>query len=232
VFQALDEAGLRAAGRLAGRWPLLDRIIVKFTDLSSVKLLPLMAVVVFLWFSACDRERRRAAALVAITGMLAAVAVSRSIQNLSPLHLRPLHSGNPLFVKPEGVDTTTLEHWSSFPSDHAAVAFALATAVCRASRPLGLLCYVWAVLVVGLPRIYAGYHYVSDVLAGALIGILIVGLIWTVLPVRRVVAHAERLSETYPGLFGVGLFVLVFWFATMFADVREIARSLAKHAPG
>ena len=57
----------------------------------------------------------------------------------------------------------------SFPSDHAAAAFAIAFAVLAFSRRSGAVFVVLATLV-GVSRIALGMHYPSDVLAGALVG--------------------------------------------------------------
>jgi undecaprenyl-diphosphatase len=57
----------------------------------------------------------------------------------------------------------------SFPSDHAAAAFAIAFAVLAFSRRAGALFLVVATAI-GLSRIALGMHYPSDVLAGALVG--------------------------------------------------------------
>jgi undecaprenyl-diphosphatase len=57
----------------------------------------------------------------------------------------------------------------SFPSDHAAAAFAIAFAVLAFSRRAGAL-FLVAATAIGLSRIALGMHYPSDVLAGALVG--------------------------------------------------------------
>ncbi len=61
----------------------------------------------------------------------------------------------------------------SFPSGHAARAFLIAI-VASALGPawLGILLWIWAPLV-ALARVAMGVHYVSDILAGALLGIVI-----------------------------------------------------------
>ena len=61
----------------------------------------------------------------------------------------------------------------SFPSGHAARAFLIA-AVASVLAPawLGIILWIWAPLV-SLARVAMGVHYVSDVLAGALLGIAV-----------------------------------------------------------
>jgi undecaprenyl-diphosphatase len=61
----------------------------------------------------------------------------------------------------------------SFPSGHAARAFLIAV-VGAAMGPvwLGIVLWVWAPLV-ALARVAMGVHYVSDVLAGAVVGIVV-----------------------------------------------------------
>lgn len=59
----------------------------------------------------------------------------------------------------------------SFPSEHTTMAFAIATAVFLKYRRFGSVLLVLAALV-GIARIYVGIHYPLDVIAGALIGIL------------------------------------------------------------
>lgn len=57
----------------------------------------------------------------------------------------------------------------SFPSDHAAAAFAIAFAVLAFSRRIGIVFLALATLI-GLSRVALGLHYPSDVLAGMLVG--------------------------------------------------------------
>jgi lipid A 4'-phosphatase len=62
------------------------------------------------------------------------------------------------------------DHWS-FPSGHAATAAALMTALwCLWPRPLWL--YVAGAALVAIARVATGQHYLSDVIAGDVIGVL------------------------------------------------------------
>jgi len=133
---------------------------------------------------------------------------------------------------PIGTDAEMLKDWSSFPSDHAALVFSLSTAIWHVSRPLGVLCYAWSTFVVCLPRVYEGYHYASDVLGGALIGIGAVLCVRMLLPTRALTDATNGLAERYPGLFNTGFFGLLFLFTTLFDDIRVAARALFRHVLG
>lgn len=62
------------------------------------------------------------------------------------------------------------DQWS-FPSAHTLSSFAAATALCFYHRRSGLLAYIPAALI-AFSRLYACVHYPTDVLGGAVIGIL------------------------------------------------------------
>ncbi len=134
---------------------------------------------------------------------------------------RPLHSGDPAFVPPAGLDLAVFEHWSSFPSDHAAVSFALSTAVFRVSRPLGAACMVWSFFGVCLPRVYAGIHYISDIVAGAIIGISSVIFLEIDCFSETIYGFVSKLEKQWTGLFYVAFFVLSYPTVTLFDDIRK-----------
>lgn len=70
----------------------------------------------------------------------------------------------------------------SFPSGHAARAFLFAT-ILLFMGPIGLavIMVIWAPIV-SMARVIMGVHYLSDVLAGAIIGIIAGGLVCALLP--------------------------------------------------
>ncbi|OGZ32695.1 MAG: hypothetical protein A2V69_03720 [Candidatus Portnoybacteria bacterium RBG_13_40_8] len=63
------------------------------------------------------------------------------------------------------------QNYASFPSGHAAFFFALAMGVFLHNKKLGIWYFIAAILM-GLARIFVGVHWPSDILAGAVIGIL------------------------------------------------------------
>jgi len=76
----------------------------------------------------------------------------------------------------------------SFPSNHATIAFAVATGIViiLASR-WALLAYLGAAIV-GVLRVLDGAHYPHDVLAGAILGVCVtIGVFLVLLPLQRAV---------------------------------------------
>ena len=104
--------------------------------------------------------------LACISGLSAAAVAMATNQVISHLWERP----RPFAAHP--VLTHLLSAPSpdpSFPSDHAAVAFAIAFAVLAFSRRAGIVFLAFATLI-GLSRISLGLHYPSDVVAGLVVG--------------------------------------------------------------
>ncbi len=60
----------------------------------------------------------------------------------------------------------------SFPSNHSASAMAIAVAFFYMSHICGIIIFAMAI-VTGIARVFAGLHYLSDVLAGFFVGIFL-----------------------------------------------------------
>lgn len=124
----------------------------------------LVGLFVALWFEPAPRETRtlrQKAAIVAAAASLLALGINQII-----IHL---------WQRPRpyvGHTTTLLLHTTndpSFPSDHAAFCFAIATVLVFLSWRTGVSALLFAGAV-AFSRVYVGEHYVTDVVAGALIG--------------------------------------------------------------
>ncbi|WP_084673926.1 phosphatase PAP2 family protein [Methylobacterium sp. WSM2598] len=230
MLTTIDNYFLDLMGRFAGHNALLDRFVIKFLDLDSVKCLPFIMCIVYFWYRKSDRKSYKIFAIGAVISVFTAILTSRLTQNLLPMRLRPLHSGDSNFIAPIGTKIEIFEHWSSFPSDSSAYAFALSTAIWYASRSLGSFFYAWSIFVMCLPRIYAGYHYATDIIAGAIIGISTAMFVRFLLPINTISRRVEAISTTHPGLFNVAFFVLMFLLTTQFSDIRTAFASLFKAA--
>jgi undecaprenyl-diphosphatase len=224
VLPTIDRGIVRSLNGYAGLSVTADLFLTVIVQFASVKLLPIVTGLVWLWFRHDGRGRDRAAVAQALLGALAALIASRLIQNLSPHRPRPLHAEELGFVLPHGIPADILERWSSFPSDHAALACALVVGIWSASRPLAFACLSWSLLVIGLPRIYAGLHYPTDLVGGALVGAIAASA--CIPAVQQLRLRWGDFVRRAPGLFYSAAFVLLFQIATMFDDVRKSIRGL------
>lgn len=225
-MNAVDAQVMRVLGQYAHRSETADRFITGFLGLGSIKLLPIVALVWALWFRKHERALNRSDIAAGLVGVIAAFVIGRLLQDLLPERPRPLFSGAHDFVLPFYVDDRALAKWSSFPSDHAVISFALATIIFLISRPPGLACYFWSFFVVCLPRVYGGLHYASDILAGAVIGISAVVVSVKALSewpwlVQRMLA----METNYPSAFYGSAFVFSYQVVTLFDDFRKSAHA-------
>lgn len=81
----------------------------------------------------------------------------------------------------------------SFPSDHATIAFAMATAVYMVDRRWGAGLYAVAAFV-ALGRVFVGVHYLSDVAVGAVLGTLVAAAVHFL--VHKILHTAHRRRNT------------------------------------
>jgi undecaprenyl-diphosphatase len=88
---------------------------------------------------------------------------------------------------------------SSFPSDHAIVAFAIATSLLFWNRRIGIAALAVATLIC-IARVSAGVHYPTDVLVGAIVGAGAAVTAQLSLPQHLVAAIADRVGAVYERL--------------------------------
>ena len=111
----------------------------------------------------------RAGRQAALRGLMAIGAAS-AIANLVAKHLLPRNRPDQSAIPP--TRHARMPTSSSFPSGHAASAFAFATAVSADLPQLALPLYGLATAV-GYSRVHTGVHYPSDVLGGAVLGLAV-----------------------------------------------------------
>ena len=183
----------------------------------------MVALVYYCWFSNTTAESRLRL-LLGLGAVLVSGVASRLLQVSLPLRQRPMHALDSGFNPLPGIDPALANLWGSFPSDHAALFFALVAVVWQQSRWLGLLTACSA-LFGTLPRIYLGLHYFSDAVAGAALGVGLVFMFGRFGP--RTLAHwALSLEQKRPGLaYGVA-FLMSFEIATLFEDIRQVGRGI------
>jgi membrane-associated phospholipid phosphatase len=218
---ALDDRCLIWLNQFMSRWPLFDGSMAWLLDANIIKLGPMVLAVCWLWFESTPKQAFHRQLLVeSVLTSIAAVIIARALALTLPFRDRPflrldLHLGLPM--------DQPLRSWSSFPSDHAVMAFALAASLFRLSPKIGLWACFHAAVIICLPRLYFGLHHPSDLIGGGLIGITLV--VATSQLQRRVAVTAFLLDveRKHPAMFYTIGFVVLFEIVEMFGAFRWLA---------
>ena len=220
-IDALDVKTLTWLHQFVGRDPKLDRALQLGVTNSGIKFGPFVLAICWLWFDARpDQQQRREKLVQALSAGCIGLLIGRVLALSLPFRDRPQFRLDVGLLYPF---ESSLRMWSAFPSDHAVMAFALATSLVRVSPILGLFGILQAALVISFPRVYFGLHHPSDVIGGGLIGIAVAfAMAW--LPPKstgqRSVINFER---TQPAAFYAAGFVVLYLMMTMFDDLRAVA---------
>ncbi|HEX9124417.1 MAG TPA: phosphatase PAP2 family protein [Actinomycetota bacterium] len=182
----MDERLFRDLNGLAAHGHGLDPIV---RIIATYGVLVFPAALVLLWlFPGHDPHRVRTAAVTGAAAALLALGVNQVLNHLvdrarpyagHPVHLLLARSGD-----------------ASFPSDHTAVAFAVAVAVWYARPRIGAVLVLLGVAL-GLSRVIAGVHYPGDVLGGAAVGAGAAMVLWRAArsPLGAATAATERIYD-------------------------------------
>lgn len=161
-----------------------------------------------------------------LVGLLVALLIARVLQNVGPHHLRPV--SDPTLGLKTYIDNNS-NYWrklNAFPSDHAVQFFAMSFAIATQQFWLGIAAFAWSLFFVCVPRIYFGYHYPSDIVAGAVIGVVIMALALKGRVPKIVQTGFERLQMGAPGALQAAQFGIALQLADNFDDIRTILTSL------
>lgn len=180
----LDATITHAINALAGRSAPLDALMIWVSSVG----VPLMVLAVAIqWWRKPDRPRTRHTLVAAGFSFLLGLGLNQIIL-LGVHRVRPYDGGVTRLLIERSADF-------SFPSDHATATFAIATAfLCHGSRRAGLAFLAVACLI-AFSRIYIGTHYASDVVGGAMTGVL------AAFVVRAAYRSGTRADKLITGLF-------------------------------
>ena len=218
---SFDWTILRWLNSYAVRLPGLDSLMSQVVQVRSLGFLLMLMVLWYFWFHDPNHSPEvRSRILITILSGLVALMVSRLVAEALPFRPRPFSvPGEEL--RPLSDGSETIRTWSSFPSDHAAMAFALSMGIRTIVRWAGALAFLIAILFISFPRVFMGLHYPSDVISGALIGIIVTSLMQA-RRIRTLVAPPLlRLERSHSGAFYVTLFTIMYEITRMFDDVRR-----------
>lgn len=160
---SLDKALFLQINGLAGSFHFLDEFLKGIANDYFI-IISSCLILLALWFGTRARNKREEnqKGVICASGSLGIADGIVKICNLFYFRPRPFTElpTNLLFYKPTD---------SSFPSNSAAVVFALAIGVFFFDKKVGGFLLLLAFLL-GFSRIYVGIHYPSDILGGAAVG--------------------------------------------------------------
>lgn len=210
--------------------PALDAVLKYIANDIFLKGGVFLAFYWWLWFRN-DKpvHEQREFLLFAFVSSSSAVLLGRLLALWVPFRVRPMQ--NPLynFPFPPTAPSDIPHSWNSFPSDHAILFFCLAASLWMVSRHMGILAMCHTLLVISIPRIYMGYHYPSDIVGGALLGIG-VALVGKYARIRKAVARpAFQWLERHPASFYAFAFLWTFEVAELFRTLLNL-QSFIRHS--
>lgn len=200
---------------------LFDRAVLGLSSTDLFKGVVIVSIFFWLWFrddtnQSKNRERLISTTLSAIPAML----VARVLALTLPFRFRPVHASLD-FVFPSGAELRLID-WSSFPSDHAALFFTLSAGILFVSRTAGVFAMAWTLVVICFPRIYLGWHYPTDIMAGAFIGTGFACLGNLITVFGRISQSILAWEKRNPGFFYWLFFIISFEIADIFENVRRV----------
>ncbi len=225
---SFDSSIISFFNQFAQRSYTFDQIVVFLSDSHLLKGGVFAMLFWWLWFrpqkdGKSEHDGMHARVMTMIVACFIAVFAVRILAVSTPFKIRPIHNRDLAFVVPHDMDSEILQTWSSFPSDHAAMFFALAVSLWFVSRSLGILSLIYVAVVICAPRVYLGLHYPTDIIAGTAIGIAVAWVV-NIKVIRSLIGlFTSNWLRLHPASFYAFFFFITFQVAVIFDDVYEIA---------
>ena len=199
--------------------------LFKYLCNGNISFLVLVCMLLSFWFQGGElAHRQRERVVGGLAAGLVAMFICRVLALGLPFRTRPLAATQLHLVDFHVTDA--LRTWSSFPSDHSALAFTLAITLWGLSKRAGFVGFLIAVLLVDLPRLAMSLHWASDLVAGALLGTAVSAVFLLTKPSGWVASKVLPLESRSPSLFYGIFFGYLFELVIQFNDLRGFAVAL------
>ena len=223
---SLDTGVLVAMNRFATWIPLHD--LQWHLNDNEIPQLLLAAGAMMLWTRRAHRKWSRDLTLLAVSACVITYVASRLVQHFVD-RPRPLLEVQLIpFVNPDVVEgvRASFTNFGSLPSDHAALYAIAAVVAFTVSRTAGFVVLaigLWGVLF----RVAAGFHWPSDVAAGALLGTAVAVLVLRFADAFRPgLLHVHRAFRREPALMSALGFIALAEFGSSFPVTKALFRGL------
>ena len=204
---------------------IFDKLIVILQNSSLLKGGVLSTIIWYIWFKRDERQsHNREHTISTLFCCVIAVILARTLALTLPFRIRPLHVVGLHFLLPFGTDPGSLMGWSSFPSDHAVLFFTFSVGLFYISTWVGAFSLCYTILFIIFPRLYLGFHYPTDIIAGAIIGTIIAVLGNIYLVKNRLIKSITNWSYSKPNLFYPLFFLFTYQLAEFFYDSLKLVQ--------
>ncbi len=201
----------------------IDLAFLQFGNNNLVKGGVIVTLFWWLWFKSKHSNLLGCKYIISsLVSCIFAIAIARALALILPFRTRPLHVDGLEFTRPHGVYAGSLQDWSAFPSDHAALFFALSMGMFFISKKAGIFAFFYSFIFISFPRIFLGLHYPTDIIFGAIIGVVI-AYVGNMLLVKTItIQKIVDLSESQPAYFYSIFFISTYELANLFDGSRSI----------
>lgn len=222
-MNAFDSSIIHFLHKLTAQSNLFESFMILIVDNDFLKGAIVVSLLWYLWFKNSTKiNENRERIVITLISCIAAIFVGRLLARILPYRFRPILNPEVSSNFPNKTVIHGLELASSFPSDHAVLFFSLGTGIFLISKKAGLLAYLYVFFTICFPRIYLGLHYPTDILAGAVVGVLITLLLSNRKMWRPITNPILNFSIKYSGLFYILFFLISFQISTLFQSGRSI----------
>jgi undecaprenyl-diphosphatase len=220
-LNSIDLVVFHVINGFCGQNLVLDHIAGRL-DSAQLKGLAFIGTFGALWFQpAKTQARQRETLILLLIAIVLSLIVARLFANLLPFRVRPMFTSDIGYRPPLYEIGAYFENWSSFPSDTAAIVFAMMTGFWLISRWWGLVWAGFGIIAI-LARVYLGIHYPGDVLFRALIGTSTMLAFGSEFMHAHVAAPIIVFEQRAPAVFYALLLPFSFELSSLFAFSRGV----------
>jgi undecaprenyl-diphosphatase len=232
LIEHIDRGLTLYANQFAGRSIALDKSVYDILDMLLPNSGLFLSAFWWLWFEADESGvyAQRRSVVVALLAVIGVACAAWLLKVLPPFRHPPLSNSGFGLRLPFGVDPTSLNYLSSFPSGHAMLFFALSVPLWMRSRWLGAVATVWILLAICLPLLYLGYHWPSDIVVGAVVGVALMLLLCRLIGATGLPDRVVRFSAIHSPAFYAIAWLVALEVAVRFGDVEILFSDAARFA--
>jgi len=220
----IDKFLIQFLNLLAHQYPKFDHLVYLMAENKLIKGGLVFCLFYYLWWDNSKKKMTENRKILILTTMSAFVAeIITIILSLTlPYRARPFTNNDIAFSMPIDLPFWWDKGISSFPSDHATLFIVFGYGIFKCNRIIGFAGLSYILICIFLPRIYLGLHYPTDILAGMIVGIVIVYAAFKLSVTKNITNWIFEFSEKKPYFFYPLLFIVSYQLVDLFTETREI----------